>query len=223
MMRFDEIIKSCPLFVGLDEASSKALADQAVIKSYAQESVIFSEGEDAESLYIVAEGSVDLIKSTPDGREQLVRQVNQREMFAEAAMFSGVAYPATAISRMDSKLIVITKPSFLTIVKNHPEVALAIMGTMAKLLRHLNKLVSDLSLGSVANRLARYLLQESSRQKNTSFELPIPKRELAFKLGTVPETLSRTLKKLASKGLVTVKGKRVLINNIKALEDNSKN
>lgn len=215
------IIQNCPIFAGLDESAAQALAGSAAKQSHAEESIVFSDGDPAASLFILIDGSIDLIKSTPDGREQLVRQVKSGEMFAEAAMFSGIAYPATAIARTDSTLVVVTKSSFLTIVKEHPEVALAIMGTMAKLLRHLNKLVSDLSLGSVAQRLARYLIDESKKLGTTTFDLPLPKRDLAFKLGTVPETLSRTLKKLASKGIVEVHGKTIKISNISELEKNA--
>lgn len=223
MMSIQTIIQNCPLFSGLDETAARALGEVAVKRSYTSESIVFSEGDPAASFFILIDGSVDLIKSTPDGREQLVRQVKSGEVFAEAAMFSGIVYPAMAIARADSALIVITKPSFVGIVKDHPEVALAIMGTMAKLLRHLNKLVSDLSLGSVASRLAHYLIGESSKQKSTTFELPISKRDLAFKLGTVPETLSRTLKKFATKGTVDVQGKTITINNINELKDSSSN
>lgn len=222
-MKIHTIIQKCPLFEGLDERSTEALAVSSTKQRLGRESIIFSEGEKAASLYILADGSIDLIKSTPDGREQLVRQVNPGEMFAEAAMFSGTVYPATAVTRSDSELIVINKSSFLATVKEHPEVALAIMGSMAKLLRHLNKLVSDLSLGSVANRLANYLIGESHKQQSKDLVLPIPKRDLAFKLGTVPETLSRTLKKFAARGVVDVRGRRILINNIIELEDISKN
>ena len=221
-MNVREVLKNCPLFSGIDELAAEALSGAAVKQTRTKGSMVFSEGDAAEALFILAEGSIDLIKSTADGREQLVRQLNSGEMFAEAAMFSGTAYPATAIARTDSTLIVITKPSFLNIVKEHPEVAMAIMGAMAKLLRHLNRLVSDLSLGSVTNRLARYLIGESKKRNSTTFDLPIPKRELAFKLGTVPETLSRTIKKLTSKGIVDVKGRRIIINDINSLEDFSK-
>lgn len=218
MMSVQTIIKNCQLFSGLDESAARALGEAAAKQSHAQKSIIFSEGDAVASFFILIDGSVDLIKSTPDGREQLVRQVKPGEMFAEAAMFSGIAYPATAIARTDSTLVVITKPSFVSIVKEHPEVALAIMGTMAKLLRHLNKLVSDLSLGSVASRLARYLIDESKKIGAATFDLPIAKRDLAFKLGTVPETLSRTFKKFASKGVVEVHGRTININDIGKLK-----
>lgn len=217
------IIQNCPIFAGLDESAAQALAGSAAKQSHAEDAIVFSEGDPAVSLFILIDGSIDLIKSTPDGREQLMRSVKSGEMFAEAAMFTGMAYPVTAIARADSTLVVITKPSFLLIVKEHPEVALAIMGTMAKLLRHLNKLVSDLSLGSVAQRLARYLIEESKKRSALSFELSIAKRDLAFKLGTVPETLSRTFKKFASKGVVEVHGKTIKISNINALEKNAQN
>ena len=105
------------------------------------------------------------------------------------------------------------------LIKKHPEVSLQIMGVMARLLRHLNTLLSDLSLGTVVQRLANILLKKSKEKKSLKFELDIPKKELAFKLGTIPETLSRNFRKLEKDGIISVKSKLITINNINKLED----
>jgi len=88
---------------------------------------------------------------------------------------------------------------------------------MAKLLRHLNRLVAEISMKSVPARLARYLIAESKEAGSNRFELKIKKTELAFKLGTISETLSRTLKKFKDDGLISVSGKLIEILNSSGL------
>lgn len=221
-MKISSFIQGCQLFSDLGKGALSALEKVSVTKEYGEGQIIFSEGDDAEALFILMDGQVDLLKSSAQGKEQLVRQVEGGEMFAEAAMFSGATYPATAIAKSGSRLIVITKNKFLDLVRIHPEVAIAIIGTMSKLLRHLNHLLSDLSLGSVTSRLAAYLLHLVHRENSNRVQLDVSKKELAYRLGTVPETLSRNLKKLRGAGVIEVAGQNIIINDINALEDLSR-
>lgn len=173
--------------------------------------IIFLEGDTAEAFYVLNEGQVDLIKSSPDGKERLIRKVLPGEIFAEAVVFSGEQYPVTAISKLDSKLSRITKDNFLKLIKKQPEVSLKMMGTMSKLLRHLNQLISDLTLDSVESRLIRFLLEKANSSANLIIQLDLKKSELAYQIGTSAETLSRTLKTLKNQGLISVKGKEIKV------------
>jgi CRP/FNR family transcriptional regulator len=90
---------------------------------------------------------------------------------------------------------------------------------------HLRVLVEQLeavSLESVDSRLAKWLLKRMrclSEGRKLSFELEIPKRVLAAELGTVSETLSRTLSKFKSMGLINVSGKKIDILNPSGLQE----
>lgn len=213
------LLKKCQFFSELSDVALSTLSHVVRSNRRNRGELLFSEGDEACALYILASGSVDLVKISPDGREQFVRGVKSGEMFAEAAMFSGDAYPVTAIVRSNSELLSINKNDFMALVKKHPEVSLQIMGVMARLLRHLNTLLSDLSLGTVVQRLANFLLKKSKEKKSLKFELDIPKKELAFKLGTIPETLSRNFRKLEKDGAISVKSNLIIIKNIDELED----
>jgi CRP/FNR family transcriptional regulator len=216
-MKTESLIKQCQLFSELNAEAVKSLAKAAQKRDFVKGSILFGEGEEAEALYILVSGAVDLVKSSPEGKEQLVRNVKPGEVFAEAAMFAGDSYPVTAISRISAGCLIITKDRFVKLVRQHPEISMTIIGTMAKLLRHLNKVISDLSLGSVSTRLATYLLKRSKECGSTTVKLDISKRELAFQLGTVPETLSRNLKKMREDGLIETRGKLIILRDIKML------
>lgn len=217
-MNKEELLKCCPIFSNVGDLLLKNLAAIARSTSYDRNCIIFSEGDDADTLYVLASGAIALVKSSPDGREQLIRNVKAGEVFAEAAMFSGKTYPATAIARQESQVLLIEKREFVALIQQFPELSLKIMGTMAHLLRHLNKLLAEMSLYSVEGRLASYFLSLSKKFKSNAFTLPIKKGELAFELGTVSETLSRNLKKMQDKGFVSIRGNQVVIKDIDGLE-----
>lgn len=186
-------------------------------RSYSKGEVLFTEGDPADALFIVRSGSVILSKISPDGKEQVIRTVTKGESFAEAAVFSGVQYPATAIAREKSSLLLIKKARFIEYIRQRPEIALKMMGAMSELLRHLNNLVAELKLEPVINRLAKYLVNESKKQHSSTVKLPISKQELARELGTIGETLSRNFKKLESKKMIKVKKDSIIIKDLKLL------
>jgi CRP/FNR family transcriptional regulator len=97
------------------------------------------------------------------------------------------------------------------------------MRDFARRLRHFASLVEELSLKDVTSRLARFLLDEAASRGLHSplglqINLKISKRELASRLGTIPETLSRSLSGLSSAGVIKVKGRAVTILAPEALE-----
>jgi CRP/FNR family transcriptional regulator len=217
-MKTESLIKQCPLFSELNAEAVNSLAEAAQKKGYEKGVILFGEGEEAKALYILVKGSVDLVKSSSEGKEQFVRSVKPGEVFAEAAMFAGDLYPVTAMSKSPSACLIITKDRFAKLASRHPEISMTIIGTMARLLRHLNKVISDLSLGSVSSRLAAYLLKRSKECGSATVKLDISKRELAFQLGTIPETLSRNLKKMRDQNLIETRGKLIILSDIKGLK-----
>jgi CRP-like cAMP-binding protein len=218
-MNIEEAISGSPIFSSLGEKALSEICDISETRRADVGEMIFSEGEDARALFILVEGEVDLVKYTPDGRERFVRHVGEGETFAEAAMFAGEAYPVSAVARRSSTLIAIDKGKFHKFVCDHPDASIAMLGAMARLLRHWSVLLSELSLTSVESRIATWLIRKSRASKGDSFKLGIPKKELAFKLGTIPETLSRNLRKLTESGTISMDGDEVTIGDLGALED----
>ena len=98
-MNIKEAISGSPIFSSLGEKALAEICDISETRGAGAGEMIFSEGEEARALFILAEGEIDLVKYTPDGRERFVRHVGEGETFAEAAMFAGEAYPVSAVAR----------------------------------------------------------------------------------------------------------------------------
>jgi len=212
-----EILRRVHLFSGLAAQDLETLTQMAVGKDFSRQDTIFWEGREAQGFYILVSGYVKLVKSSLDGKEYILRLVGPGESFAEAAVFGEAPYPATAMALEDCQTLFFPKAAFLRHLAASPNLARNMLATLSRLNLHLTRQLEDLSLKEVSARLARYILercQETHGRIDTglTFELPTTKTHLAAYLGTISETLSRTLSRLKSEGVIEVdKGKITVI------------
>jgi CRP/FNR family transcriptional regulator, dissimilatory nitrate respiration regulator len=207
-------LKKCYLFSELPDKLIEQIASAASVKEVAREELLFSDGELAHSFYVVGAGRVKVFKLSPDGKEQILMIANPGDSFAEAAMFAGGRFPASAQALVDSHLIVISREKFVALVKSAPELSLTLIARLSQLLRKLTRLVEELSLTDVTTRLAHHLcgfVDPKSGKIQRQITLSEKKTTLASQLGTIPETLSRSLAKLTKEGVIKVDGKTIEI------------
>lgn len=209
-------LKKCELFEGLTPENHFQLAGVAKYAEYARGELLFVKDEPAESLFIVAKGKLKIYCLSPDGREQIVHIVTPGEICAEVPMFSGGAYPANAAAMAKTDVIVFSREAFLNEARAQPEILMNMLANVSRRLRNFVNLVDDLSLRDVSCRLARFLLSHTSEG---SVELTESKKTLAGQLGTVPETLSRTLNDFQKRGWITVEGKSIAIHTRERLKE----
>jgi CRP/FNR family transcriptional regulator len=188
---------------GLDNEALKHLADSAVWKVFPPDAVVFWEGDTETNLYYLQYGSLKVLKSSPDGREQVLRFLDAGEIFNEIGVFAKRANPATAIALEESGIWLLPRQALEDVLLAHPQTALQIMESMADRFISLVALTADLSLRTVEARFAKLLLDtvegdviERRRWTNQT--------ELAAHLGTVPDVLSRVIRELTKAGLIEV-------------------
>ncbi len=222
-----KLLKEIYLFSGLADSDLAALANISIRKDFLRESPIFWEGREAQGFFILLSGYVKLVKSSLDGKEYIIRLVNPKETFGEAAVFAESAYPVTAISLEDCQTLYFPKRDFLELLTSSPRLARNMLATMSHLLYHLTRQLEDLSLKEVSARLARYLLEKCLEKHDKieaglALDLPITKTHLAAYLGTISETLSRTLARFKSLGVIAMDKGRITINDPLLLQDIAK-
>ncbi len=207
------------MFSALDEATIRSLVDRCRTVKYPAGEVIFLSGRAADKFYVILAGKVAVYKLSPAGERQIIHLYSRGESFAGAAMFSGGGYPASAEATEDAELLEISRAALEAAFAAEPRLAMGMLAGLSKKLRELVALVEDLSLRSVPARLGRELLEEAARSGGRQFRLSASKHDLAAKLGTVPETLSRALAKLRKDGLIEVKGRNITILDRAGLEN----
>lgn len=211
--------RSCHLCRGLSEDEIGRLARLACPRQLKRGDLLFQEGDEAGGFFVLLTGRVRIYKSSPDGREHLLHMIQAGEMFAEAAMFHGNVFPASCDALEESAAVFFPASDFQNLLAASPSLSLKIIASMAAFVRHFNRMVADLSLREVPSRLASFLLAESARQKSRRIELDISRSELAARLGTVPETLSRALRRLREAEFISVNHRLITLRDPEGLKD----
>jgi len=217
-VNIESILKNIPLFAGLNETDLGALQAIAKVRESQRGELLFSDGEMAEGFFVVLEGKVKVYKLSAEGKERILHIVHPGATFAEAAIFGNGLYPACAEALVTSKLLFLPKDGFLGLLDGNSRIAINMIAGLSRFLRQFAQQIEELTFKDVPSRLASYLL-ELSKGRRTSVELPISKSQLASNLGTVSETLSRTLRKLSDDDLIQVSGKQVTILDFERLEE----
>ncbi len=214
-----DFLSAVPLFKGLSPAQYEELAMLTTMQEYGRGQTIFLEGEEGKGFFIVMDGTVKIYKLSPDGKEQILHIFGSGEPFAEAAVFIGAPFPAHALALQKSRVLFIPRAAFIDLIRAEPSLALNMLAALSQRLKSFAHMIEELSLKEVPGRLAAHLLYLQEQQHNTeTVTLEIGKAQLASLLGTIPETLSRILAKLAKQGFVQVNGPEITIVNRKGLE-----
>ncbi|MGA2516299.1 MAG: Crp/Fnr family transcriptional regulator [Thermodesulfobacteriota bacterium] len=218
-----ESLKRCPLFAGLKEEDLKKIKAVASLRRVGKKQILFSDGEEARGFYVILSGKVKLFKISPEGKEQILHVVSPPEAFAEAALFLEGNYPAFAETLTDSQLLFFPKRDFIHLIERNPQLSINMIVSLSHFLRKFASLIEELSLKEVSSRVAKYLIDLSLKSAKEGrnpreVDLDLSKSQLASKLGTISETLSRSLAKMKAKKIIEVKKNRILILNREALE-----
>ena len=214
-----DILAHMRYFEGLPEDRLRELGAIAVGRTYGKGALIFSEGDDGEGFHVVVSGKVKIYKLSADGKEQILHIFGPGEPFGEVPVFEGRHFPAHAEAMEPSRVLCFPRPAFIRLIRSDPDLALGMLAVLSKRLRLLAQLVDDLSLKEVPGRLADHLLGLYGAQGGSAtIELEIPKAQLASLLGTIPETLSRILARMSSRGLIDIDGPAITIRDLEGLK-----
>jgi CRP/FNR family transcriptional regulator len=211
-------LKLCHLFAHLPADNLQQLAALASARIYDRGQVLFSEGEPAVGFYVVASGRVKIYKLSAEGKERILHIAHTGDTFAEAAIFGDGRYPAFAETLSSCTLIYLPARDFLTLLHEQSNIAIGIIGGLSRFLRQFASQIEELTFKDVPARLAGYLLKLKA-ENDGSYQLPVSKSQLASNLGTVSETLSRSLRRLVDDELIKVEGKRIEILDRELLEE----
>jgi len=201
-----QALKKTVLFGKLDAAALKDLADQAQVKKVRKGEILFTAGQKAQGLFVVAKGAIRAFRVNADGREQVIHIERAGGAIAELPLYDGLPYPSSASAEEDSELLFLPKAAFERAIMARPIIALEALKVLAGRLRKTAGLVEMLALKEVDQRLAAFILQEAKvngAEKNGGREVTLPPYpQIAARLGSVREVVSRAMTKLMKEGLV---------------------
>ncbi|HEX9029933.1 MAG TPA: Crp/Fnr family transcriptional regulator, partial [Anaerolineales bacterium] len=196
-----EVLAAVPYFKGLDQRTFETIVSSASPHHYDPDQLVILEGEPASGLYVVQSGWLKVSKIAIDGREQILQFLGKGEVFNAVSVFTEAPNPASVTALEAARLWIISRNTMLRLLDSNPRMARLIIQDLAGRLTHLVALVEDLSLRTVEARLARLLLEQSVGE-TVERKKWATQTEMASRLGTVSDVVSRTMRKLVERGLI---------------------
>ena len=199
-----DVLSRVPLFAGLEPPLLARLAEAAHVTRAPRGTRLFAQGDQARGLHVLLEGQVGLFaKVEDDGEDTLLEILDAGEAFIAAAILTGKPYLMTGSALTPIRVLEVPRQVLLDDLRASPDLALAMLGSLARHYRSLVQEVKDLKLTSASQRLARYLLGLTPRRRGTVIvRLPHNKGLIAARVGVRPETLSRAFAQLRAVGVV---------------------
>src|SRR3954469_12419184 len=152
-----ELLSRVPVFAELGSDDLGRVAQVAVPRSYDGQQVIFREGDDSDTCYIVRSGHARAIRQHSDGRTMTLARFGPGDIFGELAMFDDERRSATVEALDDLQVIGITGPDFRRLLQDHPELSPKLVISLGRRLREANERLTRQSFQTVQSRVATVL------------------------------------------------------------------
>jgi len=217
-MALAPILRKVPLFADLSEAEIGRIAEATRERSYPRNSVILFEDDPGDALYVVVTGLVKVVLIGEDGREVILSVLKEGDFFGEMALIDDEPRSAHVIAMEDANLLVLRREDFHQRVREVPTISLSLLRTLSRRLREADDKIGGLVLLDVNGRVAKLLLRLADEQDGVHITRRITHHTIAQMVGSSRETVSRTIRDLADRGLIEVSRKLIAIKNRQALQ-----
>ena len=194
-------LKNIELFKSLSENEIEKIENNASVRNYANNEVIHNPHEKCDSLSIILNGNARVCSFMNIGNEQNLKNLTEGDIFGEALIFSEKHYPSYIISNTPTTVMEISKLYLLNALKNE-KFLVSYLHSIAEKIFNLSFMIEILSLSTVEKRVSKYLLSLSQIQESNNIYIPYNKTQIANKIGTSRETVSRIFSKLKKEKII---------------------
>lgn len=207
-------LRLIPCLSGLKDDDLDVISRMTKVIRYKKNEVIFEEAERARFFFVVISGSVKLYKTSPQGKELLIRVMKGGDYFCCASLYCGT-YPVNAIAAEESTLILLPAEEFKKLLSmDLSSIGVKIISSLCSRVRYLSDLVENITFKDVEERISLCLLKliEEKETDKSIVNLSVTHQELASMTGTVREVVSRIMTRLKKEGVIvesTAKGFKI--------------
>jgi len=208
-----------PLFAALNDEAKEALRQTMDEVRLERGATLFGEGDPGDRLYIVTQGKIKLGRTAADGRENILAVLGPGEMFGELSLFDPGPRTAAATAITAATLSGLGHDDLQPLLTTRPEVAERLLAALARRLRRTNEAMADLVFSDVPGRVAKALLDLSTRfgeetEDGLRVTHDLTQEELAQLVGASRETVNKALADFAARGFLRLEGRAVVILDI---------
>lgn len=195
-----QLIREVEIFRGMGADDLQPIAEASFVREGAKGDCLFRQNTVGPHILWLAEGGVRLTRTQPDGREKVIHLFEAPALVAEAAILLGEPLPASAYLTSDARVLHIERAAVREIIREKPDLALGILGSVMLRLRELTRSLANHGQVSATARVVSYLL--GRMDESGGLVLQASKKDVASYLGLQPESLSRALAGLKAQGLI---------------------
>lgn len=211
----NQVLKSNEYFDDLPADMLQDISNRMHLREYQRGETLFWEGDPCEGLYIVEVGSAKIFRVSPEGRQYIVRVLQEGETFGEVPAFDGGMNPVNVEALETCRVWVIESQMLRELIRLHPSFAQKVLVNFGRMLRGMVRMVSEMAFYQVTHRLAR-LIEELPKEKSMPHWT---QEQLAARLGTVREVVARSLKELERSGAIRIEDRRIQIADEAVLQE----
>lgn len=222
-METRELLRRVPVFSSLRDEELVRVADVAVLRHFAADEVVFREGDESNTCYVVKSGRARAVRAHADGRTLTLAHFGPGDIFGELAMFDDERRSATIETLEDTEVIAILGGDMRRLLREHPELSVKLLAALGRRLRETNERLARQSFATVQTRVASVLaeLVEAARGQGAGEHdvlITQTQAELAQLAGSSRESASRFLAGLERAGIITQGRGKLVVHDPAALE-----
>jgi CRP/FNR family transcriptional regulator len=204
-----ELLRGNEYFDTMPESLLEQICGHMQLREYERGEVFFWEGDPCDGLYVIMQGSAKIYRISPQGRQYIVRVLQEGDTFAEVPAFDGGANPVNVEALETCSVWVIDSETLRGLVLAHPQFAQKVLVNFGTMLRGMVRKVSEMAFYQVTHRLARLISELPSDEMGAASLMT--QEQMAARLGTVREVVARSLKELERSGAIQVENRRIRI------------
>lgn len=211
-----ELLRSVPIFSELGDPDIETLLRVVARKTYPKDGVVFFENEAGDALFMILRGRIKVTILGDDGREIILTVLGPGDFFGEMAVLDHEPRSATTIAIEESELLSLQRSDFEGVLTENKTIAVGLIRVLTTRLRRANQQIETLALLDVYGRVARLIVdlakEEGRRLKDGRVAFRrATHQEIANRIGTTRETVTRILKDLERAGRIKVEGKELVV------------
>lgn len=201
------LISGLALFTGMTPGEQEDVLIEARSARYQKDTTIFSQEEEAHSFFLLLNGHIRVVRTTPDGEQVIARYIAEGELFGIAPAIGRTTYPANAVAAVDCVALAWPTRMWKIYAERYPSFSVNTYATVGKRLQETQQRVVEMSTEQVEQRVAHTILRlikQAGRKTPEGIEIdfPITRQDIAEMTGTTLHTVSRLLSAWEDRGIV---------------------
>lgn len=196
----------------LDERDLQSLANIAIRRNYKKNMMIIQQGDDTNSMFVLIEGEMRVYVEDDQGKQLTVRILKSGSSFGEVALIGDFPRTASVVTITDCAVAAFTREKYLSFLKQHPEISLALARTLANMVRETTEELGSIALRDVYGRISHILEKYSFENDEHRLVPKFTHREIAGMIGSSREMVSKILKELETGSYISISDKHYVIN-----------